>query len=110
MLLHVVTAAFLIDHAADARAFRGSFFCFEIVDNPAVVGVLNLGHAHTAASPIFDPASIENLASTGWIERCSIEYNTMSSVDGRGGHDVDNLAFEFVQKRVVIIKTIGHKS
>jgi len=104
VLLHVVAAPFDVNQTANVRAFRNWGCRFEQVQDGVIVSLYYFGDARLAIVRN-NPARIESLPAGSRIKRRPIQNDRSPPV---GGANVENIGFEFRQKRIVIIKTLGH--
>ena len=104
MLLHVIAPPGNVDLTADTTS-RGQVFyrSFEIMDDSSVFGIGDFGDAVFRCTRS-DPARVVDLPAASGIKRSTVESDRWPRAFG----DVANLAFKFVEKRVVIVEPVGH--
>src|SRR5580704_15215659 len=112
MLLHVIAPSFGIDVSVDGGSSRnwGLRGSLQIVHNPSILRVDNLGHAQPFAANR-DPAHIVNLPAAGRIKSALAKNQSCTRLLSRGTRCERNLVdngVELKQVRLVVVKALGH--
>ncbi len=109
VLLHVIAASFRIDAAPhpDTRN-RQLRRRFEVVENPAVFRIRNFRNPQALGPFKRQPAGVVDLTAAGWIERGLPQDDSRTRFVSRGRRDAFDDRIEFVNFRIIVIKTFGH--
>ena len=110
VLLHVIPPPRGINQASNARTPLRRLVGLDVVNHAAIFCFSDLHHAESfEISWGRNPSRVVHLSPAGRIKGRAVEIDSMPPVNFRGRHNFDNFPLKFVQKRVVIIKTICHR-
>src|SRR5262249_28264876 len=105
VLLHMVTAAGSVYNTAN-RGSHGNRFRSAMENPPSIFVVLYSNNRNFLLICKHEPPGIMHLSTTRGIESCSIQHQSVLSFMLQG---FNHRSIEFIEKRIVIVETIGHR-